>query len=132
MYQIHRHGHTRHADDGLPKRVPVAGTVTIDGEPLKLGNIKFVPDGARPSAGEIDENGRYVLTCYDGNDGAVPGTHRVQISANEIISDSKIRWFAPKKYADFRRSGIEVEITEPIDDLAIELTWDGREGPYID
>ena len=56
----------------------------------------------------------------------------MQVSANEIISDSKIRWFAPKKYADFRRSGLEVEVTEPTDSLVIELTWGGRKGPYID
>ena len=38
-----------------------------------------------------------------------------------IISDSKIEWFAPPKYADFRTSEISVEVTEPVDDVKIEF-----------
>lgn len=118
--------------DGRPVRVPVTGIVLIDGKPLKSGNIKFVPDKGRPSASKIGEDGRFNLTCYDGNDGALLGSHRVQVSSNRIISDSKIEWFAPQEYADFRTSGIEVEVAEAIENLKIELSWGGRKGPYID
>ncbi len=118
--------------DGRPERVPVAGIVLIDGKPLTSGNIKFVPKSGRPSAGKIGADGRFSLTCYDGNDGALLGTHRVQVSSNRIISDSKIEWYAPQKYADFRTSEIEVEVTKPVDDLKIELSWGGRRGPYVD
>jgi hypothetical protein len=118
--------------DGRPERVPVAGVVLIDGQPLTSGNIKFVPKNGRPSAGKIDTDGHFNLTCYDGNDGALLGTHRVQISSNRIISDSKIEWYAPQNYADFRTSGIEVEVLEPMDNLKIELNWGDRKGPYID
>jgi hypothetical protein len=117
--------------DNRPTRVPVSGVVTIDGEPLGRGNIKFVPANGRPSAGAIGPDGRFTLTCYDGNDGALLGTHRVQVASNRIISDSKIEWFAPPKYADFRTSEISVEITQPVDDLKIELAWGERKGPYI-
>ena len=118
--------------DDRPTRVPVSGIVTIDGQPLDRGNIKFVPQNGRPSAGKIGEDGRFTLTCYDGNDGVLLGTHRVQVAANRIISDSKIEWFAPPKYADFRTSEISVEVTEPVDDLKIELAWGKRKGPYIE
>jgi hypothetical protein len=118
--------------DGRPTRVPVSGTVLIDGKPLKQGNIKFVPSGGRPSAGQIGADGKFVLTCYDGNDGAIPGSHRVQVASNRIISDSKIEWFAPPSYADFRTSGVEVQIDEPTDDMRIELSWGKRKGPYIE
>jgi hypothetical protein len=118
--------------DGRPERVPVAGVVLIDGQPLKSGNIKFVPKSGRPSAGKIGADGHFNLTCYDGNDGALLGTHRVQIASNRIISDSKIEWYAPKDYADFRTSGLEINVTEPVEDLKIELNWGGRKGPYID
>ena len=118
--------------DRHPPRVPVSGTVLIDGEPLSRGNIKFVPENGRPSAGTIGEDGKFTLTCYDGNDGAIPGKHRVQVSANRGISDTKIEWFAPRKYADFRTSGIEVEVNEPVDDLKIELSSGGQNLPYID
>jgi hypothetical protein len=118
--------------DGRPTRVPISGIVLIDGEPLSRGTVKFVPESGRPSFGKIGQDGRFVLTCYDGNDGAIPGKHRVQVSANRGISDSKIEWFAPRKYADFRTSELQVEVTEPADDLRIELNSGGRKFPYIE
>lgn len=116
--------------DGRPVRVTVSGQVLIDGQPLTVGNIKFVPEGARPSSSKIDSEGRFTLTCYDGDDGVVPGKHRAQVSAVEVLGPSKVRWHAPQKYADFRTSELEYEITEPTDDLKIELTWDGG-APFV-
>jgi hypothetical protein len=118
--------------DGRPTRVPVSGTVLIDGQPLTRGHVKFVPTNGRPSLGKIGEDGKFNLTCFDGSDGAILGTHRVQVSSNRIISNTKIEWFAPSKYADFRTSGIEVVVVEPVEDLPIELTSDGRKMPYIE
>jgi hypothetical protein len=119
--------------DGRPARVAVSGKVTIDGAPVARGNIKFVPEHGRPSFGNIREDGSFMLTCYDGADGALLGKHRVQVDANRPISDKKMEIFTPKKHADFRSSGIEVEISKPVDDVKIELTW-GKEkkGPYIE
>ncbi len=117
--------------DGRPRRVPVSGRVLIDGEPLKLGFVTLVPKGARPSMGKIDEDGHFVLTCYEGEDGVIPGTHRVAISANEGIGDTALKWYAPKKYANFRTSGIEVTIDNTMEELLIELTWDGGK-PFVE
>jgi len=61
----------------------------------------------------------------------VPGTHRVAISASKILSENKVQWFAPKKYADFRTSGLTYEIKEPTDNVKIELTWNGGK-PFIE
>ncbi len=112
--------------DGLPQRVPVSGKVLIDGKPVTAGSIRFVPEGARPSSADLDSEGRFQLYCFDGEDGAVIGTHRVQVAAREITGDESVRWLAPQKYSDHRASGIVVEITEPVDDLVIELTWDKK------
>lgn len=111
--------------DNRPERIPVSGQVLIDGEPLKLGKITLVPKGARPSMGTLDENGRFVLRCYDSDDGVIPGTHRVAIVANKGVGDTGMKWFAPKKYADFKTSGLEVTINEETTVLKIDLTWDG-------
>jgi hypothetical protein len=118
--------------DGRPTRVPVSGVVLIDGQPLKRGHIKFVPAHGRPSVGKIADDGRFSLTCYDGSDGAIIGMHRVQVAATRIISDNKIEWFAPRKYADFRTSEIEIEVAKPIEDLKIELKSNGQKLPYIE
>jgi hypothetical protein len=112
--------------DARPRRVPVSGQVLIDGKPLTYGDLKFVPEGARPSYAKLDSNGRFTLTCYDGNDGAVPGLHRVGISGSEVKQEQTV-WHAPIKYANFRSSGITVQIDGPMDSLVIELGSDGRQ-----
>lgn len=71
------------------------------------------------------------MTCYELNDGATLGQHRVKVTAVDPIDERSNRWHAPKKYADEKTSGIEVEITEPVDDLKIELTWDGG-NPFVE
>ncbi len=59
------------------------------------------------------------------------GRHRVQVIACEQIDTSTNKWYVPKKYADFRTSNIEVDITEAVEDLRIELTFDGGQ-PFIE
>jgi hypothetical protein len=65
------------------------------------------------------------LSCYEENDGALLGTHKVAIASAKELSPFEVRWFAPKKYADFRTSGIAQEITGPADNLLINITWGG-------
>jgi hypothetical protein len=117
--------------DSRPKRVPVSGTVRIDGAPLTMGSVMFVHPDSRPSAGMIDSSGRFSLSCYEPGDGAVIGKHQVKVTACQAINDRSSRWLAPKKYADISSSGIEVEITEPRDDVTIDLRWGGGK-PFIE
>lgn len=111
--------------DGRPGRVPVSGQVLIDGKPLTFGEVLFVPDEGRPSRGKIDSSGHFKLSCFGESDGAILGTHKVAISAVEPLSATKYRWHAPKKLADHQTSGLTQEITGPVEDLAINLSWEG-------
>lgn len=113
------------------KRVPVSGQVVIDGKPLTHGIVRFVPEGSRASMGTLDEQGRFTLTCFDGSKGAVLATHGVEVAAAESLSETAVRWHAPKKYANLQSSGLTVEITEPTDDLVIELSWAGGR-PFVE
>jgi hypothetical protein len=117
--------------DGRPSRVPISGQVLIDGQPLKHGFVTFVPTGARASVGKLDDQGRFTLGCFEQADGAVVGLHRVQVAAGELLSETRTRWHAPKKYADFKTSGLEKEVSESTDTLQIELTWDGGK-PFVE
>jgi hypothetical protein len=117
--------------DGRPKRLAVSGQVLIDGKPLTYGHIRFVPRGARPSGGKLDEQGRFTLSCYGENDGIVPGVHRVEVNAAEPLSATTIKWHAPKKYFRYTFSGLEQQITESTDSLVINLTWDGGK-PFVE
>ena len=67
--------------------VPVAGAVTLDGQPLAGARIGFEPRrqgeeiNVGPSSfGETDEQGRFVLSTLGGNQGAVAGEHDVTLS----------------------------------------------------
>ncbi len=117
--------------DGRPPRMDVSGQVLIDGEPLTYGYIRFVPKGARPSGGKLDEQGRFTLSCYGEHDGIVSGVHRVEVNAAEWISSKKRKWHAPPKYFRYNTSGLTQEITGPTDSLVINLTWDGGK-PYVE
>jgi hypothetical protein len=111
--------------DGRPARVPISGQVLIDGQPLKFGVVKFVPDQGRPSSGKLDADGRFALHCFDDADGAVLGHHHVAVYANEALDDRRTHWHAPRKYANINTSGLEQQISEPKTELVIQLTWDG-------
>ena len=114
--------------DGRPKRVPVSGQVLVDGKPVKGGSIQFIPEGSRASSSDLDEDGRFSLRCFEKDDGAVTGTHRVKVAAR-AMEGGKLRWYAPEKYADIDLADITVEIEEPTDSLLIELTWKGSKKP---
>src|SRR5262249_1430926 len=53
------------ADDGIPPRYPVSGTVTYKGQPLASGSINFIPESesGRGATGTIID-GRYSLTTH--------------------------------------------------------------------
>ena len=97
---------------GDPSRISVAGTVVLDGKPLKTGTIVFssspVSVSFRVAAGSV-QNGEYAISS---SDSLVPGTYLVQIrssaheeipastkrNAYEIPPDQSIR--VPSRYND--------------------------------
>jgi hypothetical protein len=110
---------------GQPERLPVAGQVLIDGQPLGYGHILFVPNDGRPSRADLDKDGRFQLSSFGTADGAARGTHRIAVFAGEQISQTETRWHAPKKYSDYTTSGLQEELAGATDSLVIKLTWAG-------
>ncbi len=68
-----------------PMRVPVSGNVTVDGQSLESGVIRFIPDGPAggPAASAVITAGKYQLTEADG---PVFGSQRVEIEATNYLS----------------------------------------------
>ncbi|MCR9116107.1 MAG: hypothetical protein NXI22_04060 [bacterium] len=66
--------------DSGPPRAAVTGVVTVDGEPLKLGYIRFVPQAPTtgPKVTVPVENGTFTA---DQSVGPVVGNHRVEIKS---------------------------------------------------
>ena len=117
--------------DSRPRRVPVAGQVLIDGEPLRTGFVRVIPDNARPATGQIDRDGRFRLETFEGEDGCVLGTHRVEIIAKQSQGYTAIKWLTPQKYQDATTSELTVEVTKPMENWELQLTWNG-EAPFIE
>lgn len=70
--------------DAGPARVKVEGLVQVDGQPMPLGRISFVPiEGSvgPEAAGEV-ANGKYHLTRHDG---PIVGRLRVEIYAADEV-----------------------------------------------
>ncbi len=74
--------------DGRDKKSVAAteGTVMCEGQPVPFVAVFFEPLAEGKSAnvgkqaiGHCDANGRFILSTYDSNDGAVVGKHRVRV-----------------------------------------------------
>jgi hypothetical protein len=73
--------------------IPVAGKVTVAGEPLKTGTIVFSPDPTAGSASSEEargliRDGAYSLTAGE-KKGALPGHYKVAIYATEATDSTK-------------------------------------------
>ncbi|MFM7072533.1 MAG: hypothetical protein ACKO38_12155 [Planctomycetota bacterium] len=117
--------------DGLPRRVPIAGKVLIDGQPLARGFIQVVAENDRPASGEIGVDGSFRLTTYEDNDGCVLGKHKVVVIANENQGPYAMKWLAPKEYSNPATTDLVLDVTGSQDDVVIELTWKGGR-PYVE
>jgi hypothetical protein len=118
--------------DGRPKRVAVSGQVLIDGKPLTRGYVRFIPPDGRPSSGPLDDQGRFVLSCFETGDGALVGTHQVEVGSQQPLDERSVKWHAPKKYAAASTSGLTQTIDGPTESVVINLSWDGKPGPFIE
>jgi hypothetical protein len=80
-----------------PTLAAVEGTLRWRGKPVSLVQVIFVPDedkGARGprSTAVTDSNGRFQLSCDNGQPGAVVGPHRVVVFVSSHRTDTR----APK------------------------------------
>ena len=68
------------SDSKLPKTYSATGTVTLNGKAVEGATVNFYPmEGTVSSIGSTDASGKYSLTTYRSNDGALPGQYKVSI-----------------------------------------------------
>ncbi|TWT88519.1 hypothetical protein Mal64_20020 [Pseudobythopirellula maris] len=74
---------------------PTGGVVTLDGEPLTTGKVMFAPKAAggglkagKTGFGVIGPEGRYDVSTYGAEDGAVVAKHTVTVINSEPDSES--------------------------------------------
>jgi len=76
----------------LPRLYRVAGTVTLDGEPLKAGHVSLFPDGAGSSVSlevpsGIIKDGNYEILSGK-RSGATAGPYKVVVTATNYSGDN--------------------------------------------
>lgn len=115
-----------------PQRVPVAGRVLLDGQPLEEGSVRFVPAKGRPVGGQIQSDGTFTLVEQSLSapaDGIAPGNYRVAVTAMHVVDENAgdVEWLTPQKYADHHTSDLQVSIDGPVDNLVLALTSDAAD-----
>jgi mannose-6-phosphate isomerase-like protein (cupin superfamily) len=108
-----------------PQPAKVSGTVTFNGEPLSNAVLTFVSRKGLAATGVTDKQGRYVLTTFEENDGAVPGQYRVTIATRSAPSSKRTRDASatiPAKYSNPQTSELECEVREGVNQFDIVLS----------
>lgn len=98
--------------DGMAE---VSGTVTVDGQPAKVGAITFIPiDGVGQTAGAQIVDGAYTARV-------APGTCKVEVRVSKVVGERKmydatdapvkqiLTESLPPKYNDMSELSLEVK-----------------------
>lgn len=112
-----------------PETVPVKGKVMFRGEPLTKGRISFYPNEGQPAVGAIQPDGTFALSTFEDGDGAVPGHHRVLVSATDgdpsLIPGSpgykEPKSLVPKRYMSMTDSGLEADVSRERREFTFDL-----------
>lgn len=121
-----------------PKLAPVTGLVLLDNEPVAEAAVMFVPvAGGRPAQGLTDAQGKFRLTTFDENDGAIVGDHKVGITKVKVsgatetsdglsgsVDASQIQetWIVPQKYSQPDGSGLTAKVEKGMAEPKFELS----------
>jgi hypothetical protein len=110
----------------LPPTYRVSGHVTYKGKPVTGGVVTFLSDKGNLATGPI-EGGRYRLSTFGEQDGAVAGHH--QIAVVGTVGDPSLPLDSmpeadriPDRYADLNQTKMEADV--PSRKVTIDLHLD--------
>ncbi|MFH1266384.1 MAG: hypothetical protein ABIK89_11715 [Planctomycetota bacterium] len=109
-----------------PPTAPVEGTVTYQGKPVESGTVTFFSEGGeRPAAGLLGPGGKFTLTTFNKNDGAVLGTHKVTVTSIADTADvgtgAPTESLVPEKYNIPDTTPLSYEVKEGGNQFEITL-----------
>ena len=114
------------AGSSMPaKLVPVTGTITADGQPLKHAAVSFIPEAAKQGVGAFgstDESGKYDLKWHGSGEGVAPGKYKVVVSRmtqkdgspvppDQSAADVGAVESMPPRYSDVNVTELLAEVT---------------------
>lgn len=106
--------------------VPVSGVVTCEGKPIANATVNFTPLAdqgraagrrGRVALGMTDKDGRFKLTTYENDDGAIVGKHKVTVGLNFDESAGRV----PSKPFACAKSSKEVTVEAGMSELKIDF-----------
>jgi hypothetical protein len=116
---------TDQADAGRPvspRMAKVTGTITVDGVPLANAVVSFLPEKGQLAVGTTDAQGKFSLSTFEENDGALPGRYRVAIAgqagpanrqpAGQNDPPPAAKSAIPSRFTDPNTSGLMAEIKD--------------------
>ncbi|MEW4561925.1 hypothetical protein AB1K70_05325 [Bremerella sp. JC770] len=110
------------AEENGVKTVPVTGTITVNGMPVRGIHVKFAPEsGDRPSVANTDESGTYRAQFLKDQYGVVPGPCQVKLlyAVGEAGTN-----YLPKEYSDSSGKHPELSIVIPEDGYVFDYDID--------
>jgi hypothetical protein len=99
---------------GHPDTVQATGIVTYNGEPVSGAKVVFAAASLQPATGTTDSNGRFELSTFDTNDGAVPGQFAVTVTKTKSVGGMT----ADEEHAALA-AGRKVEAPKTVDELPV-------------
>jgi hypothetical protein len=106
------------------KRLPVAGSVTLDGKPVSGVVLTFSPNAAKGNTASIScsgpvTDGRYELrtiaiTNANSGSGVPPGWYKVIVRVPDVKAKklSLVKASIPDKYLSLEKTPLEVEVKD--------------------
>jgi hypothetical protein len=125
-------------DGNHPKTVQVTGTVKYQGQTVEGADVTFNNVTAGHTAtGKTDSAGRFSLSTFGREDGAVPGEQLVAVRRVDVIDNTPpdvdvsaggqsvpptVRWLVPEKFSNIKTSGLKYEVKDgDANDFKIDL-----------
>ncbi len=116
---------------GNPPTAKVSGVVTYKSAPVGEAIVTFMPTTGRPATGQTDASGKYTLSTFGTNDGAVIGDHKVSITPyqpdvampetpEEAEAAPKLPF--PARYANPDSSNLKATVKSGSNEANFELT----------
>ena len=114
------------------ERIPVSGTITLDGKPVEGAAVVFSPvGGGPPASGTTNAQGEFDLKTAN-QPGAVPGEHYVTVTKQTmhgITPDGmpgpggiRVEWHVPERYSKSKTSGLKATVSSDQRELTFPLT----------
>ena len=106
-----------------PQTMPVSGTVSLKGQPLTSGIVRFNPvdpQKGRPAEATLEKNGAFAMSSFKPGDGVIAGDYSITVPAtlenSEALAKDKGTGIGgksaiPEKYSNPKTSGLKQTVS---------------------